>query len=500
MKKLIPLLTIIFLISCSQEMKEVDYSKIVKRNNTAYEVNSEEAFTGLVTAYHPNEQLKSKTIFVNGIKDGKYLEYRVNGSLLKALTYQKGTLLNLTSYHANGNMERYEGFKDNKIVSVQLYNEDGDDDLINAELIPLGVFYGNRETEENKYNFSNVFRYLIDLSNLEIIDKPIYLNLINEDGYIPGRVVFLSPIEGSLIPSLDPFYNLYLDENLNPIKEGKVKRESIAPAMGFYADDSKPLRTCLSRKDCTDVHNSSFYDEKSYLIEHIQDYKSVEKETYYFSGSFNYSTIFNFDKKEWMPNSKKPVSYYENGSIKTKYKFKDTKNIGRTEFYEDGVLSGDFNYIGEKNIYKIYSKYGILERETSLNESGYIEKFYYKTSGEKRSEVTIDDIEYIKTYHANGQIAEIFSKKGYSRDGSFIGYDSNGNVLLTSNIVNGDLSGECLIFSSDGQQLAKWSFNAGKTDDDGYQNSYTYLNCQYGGIFELDEELYKAFNSMLWIN
>ena len=167
MKKLIPLFTIIFFISCSQDMKEVDYSKIVTRNDVAYEINSEEPFSGLMTAYHPNGQLKSKTFFVNGMKDGNYLEYRVNGSLLNTRNYVNGTLIDQTSYHPNENMERYEAFKSSKLISIQLYDENGDDDLIDAELTPIGVFLGNKETEESKYNFGNIFKFMMNLSSLE---------------------------------------------------------------------------------------------------------------------------------------------------------------------------------------------------------------------------------------------------------------------------------------------------------------------------------------------
>jgi antitoxin component YwqK of YwqJK toxin-antitoxin module len=498
MKKLIPLFTIIFFISCSQDMKEVDYSKIVTRNDVAYEINSEEPFSGLMTAYHPNGQLKSKTFFVNGMKDGNYLEYRVNGSLLNTRNYVNGTLIDQTSYHPNENMERYEAFKSSKLISIQLYDENGDDDLIDAELIPIGVFLGNKETEESKYNFGNIFKFMMNLSSLEKTDKPLYLNLIKEDGYIPGRVVFLPPKESSLIQSYEPFTALYLDENLNSIKEGKVKRNSLGPVMFFSDYDDKPLRTCLSRKDCEKIHDRSFYDEEIYLVENIQNFNIIQRDSYYLAGSFKESSIFNIDTKEWMRNINKPISYYESGAIQTEYKFQDAKNIGRTEFYEDGTLQGNYNYIGENNFYKTYTKSGNLESERFLNESENIETHIYKSSGEKQEVIEIDDMRYVKTFHANGQMAEVYSEQGYSRDGSYSAYDSDGNVLLTSNVVNGEISGECLIFDSDGQQLARWFFIKGKTNDDSYQNSYNYLTCQYDGIYDLDEELYKNFKRFSW--
>ena len=497
MKKLIPLFTIIFFISCSQDMKELDYSKIVTRNDVAYEINSEEPFSGLMTAYHPNGQLKSKTFFVNGMKDGNYLEYRVNGSLLNTRNYVNGTLIDQTSYHPNENMERYEAFKSSKLISIQLYDENGDDAMINAEFKPLGVFVGDEETDESESSFGNIFEYLIDLSTLEMEDKPIYLNLINEENYISGRVIFLAPKNNSIIPSYSPFTSLYIDSNSNPIKDGIVKRKLISPVMFFRSYDN-PLSACLNRKNCEKIHDRSFYDEEIYLVEHIQNFNIIQRDHYYLAGSFKESSIFNIDTKKWMRNINKPISYYESGAIQTEYKFEDAKNIGRTEFYEDGTLQGNYNYIGENNFYKTYTKSGNLESERFLNESENIETHIYKSSGEKQEVIEIDDMRYVKTFHANGQMAEVYSEEGYSRDGSYSAYDSDGNVLLTSNVVNGELSGECLIFDSDGQQLARWFFIKGKTNDDIYQNSYNYLTCEFDGIYDLDEELYKNFKRFSW--
>lgn len=500
MKNLILLSTIIFIISCSQDIKEVDYLKIVERNGIAYEINSEDPFNGLMTAYHPNGQLKSKTSFLEGMKEGNFLEYRVNGSLLYSSNYEKGSLINQTSYHPNGNMERYEVFRNNELLSIQIYDVNGNDALIDAESTPLGVFLDDNDIESDEYsyeNYGNIFRFLLDLSNLEKINKPVYLNLIDEDEYTPGRILFLSPNEGSEIPSYEPFKNLYLDINLNPIKEGKVKRKYISPAMIFQGSDKKPFQKCLTRKDCEDLHKNTYYDGESYIVEHIQNYEVVEQEIFYLSGAFKVSYVLDANE-EWAPNSKKPVAYYEDGSIATKYKFNMAQNIGRIEYYKNGSVGGEYDYIDDKIVLKEYFKNGELQRQTFINESGNFEEYDYKITGEKKHVVNIGDVENVKTYHANGKLAEAYSTKNYSRHGTYTGYDAGGNLIIKSNAVNGELDGECVIYNSQGELLAKWYFNNGDTNDSGYQNKYTYIECLYNGIYGVDKQKYKAFERYGW--
>jgi len=51
-----------FLISCSEELKEVDFSSLQDRNGVMYEVNTEDPFTGIGVTKFDNGQYKTKTV------------------------------------------------------------------------------------------------------------------------------------------------------------------------------------------------------------------------------------------------------------------------------------------------------------------------------------------------------------------------------------------------------------------------------------------------------
>ncbi len=57
MKKLLTILGLVLLVSCSNE---VPSDKLVERNGITYEVNSTTPFTGSSVGYHDNSQLKER--------------------------------------------------------------------------------------------------------------------------------------------------------------------------------------------------------------------------------------------------------------------------------------------------------------------------------------------------------------------------------------------------------------------------------------------------------
>ena len=65
MKKLLPILFVLIITSCS---KEIPLDQLVERNGVSYQVNQENPFTGLTLSYHPNGQLESRVQYKNGLK------------------------------------------------------------------------------------------------------------------------------------------------------------------------------------------------------------------------------------------------------------------------------------------------------------------------------------------------------------------------------------------------------------------------------------------------
>jgi len=87
MKKLLPILCLLILVSCSNE---VPVDQLVERNGITYEINSQTPFTGGFVNYHENGQLKERGYFKNGKEDGMWEGFEENGQI------------EFTSYYING--------------------------------------------------------------------------------------------------------------------------------------------------------------------------------------------------------------------------------------------------------------------------------------------------------------------------------------------------------------------------------------------------------------
>ena len=81
------LLILLFISSCSVEVNE---DQIVERNGIAYEVNSEQPFTGTVTSFHKNGQQEMKRMYKDGVLDGEVQFYFENGQLRLKAIYKDG--------------------------------------------------------------------------------------------------------------------------------------------------------------------------------------------------------------------------------------------------------------------------------------------------------------------------------------------------------------------------------------------------------------------------
>ena len=112
MKRLLPVLSILIIISCS---KEIQLDQLVERNGLSYEVNNEKPFTGSTLSYHPNGQLESRIEYKDGLKVGMSEIFYENGQILTSKNYkdgQKNGLVN--SFYQNGSLSERENYKDGK--------------------------------------------------------------------------------------------------------------------------------------------------------------------------------------------------------------------------------------------------------------------------------------------------------------------------------------------------------------------------------------------------
>ena len=89
MNKTLIILSLIFLVSCSNE---VPIDKLVERNGITYEVNSNTPFTGSSVSYFENGELQYRRNFKDGKHEGLWESFDEEGNLTKTEEYKDGVL------------------------------------------------------------------------------------------------------------------------------------------------------------------------------------------------------------------------------------------------------------------------------------------------------------------------------------------------------------------------------------------------------------------------
>ena len=118
MKKILTVLCLVLLVSCSNE---VPPDELVERDGITYEVNSTTPFTGSSVSYHENGQLSTKVNIKNGKPDGLMENYYENGQLWEVIPYKDGVPDGSgESYYENGQWETKENFIDGKEPPLSL--------------------------------------------------------------------------------------------------------------------------------------------------------------------------------------------------------------------------------------------------------------------------------------------------------------------------------------------------------------------------------------------
>ena len=114
MKKLLPVLFILIITSCS---KEVPSDQLVVRDGIYYEVNSQTPFSGTSVKYYENGQLGMRENYKDGKEEGIFEYYYENGQLNRKSTYKNGKEDGLEeSYSQNGELQYSTCFQKSEIV------------------------------------------------------------------------------------------------------------------------------------------------------------------------------------------------------------------------------------------------------------------------------------------------------------------------------------------------------------------------------------------------
>jgi antitoxin component YwqK of YwqJK toxin-antitoxin module len=114
MKKLLPILFVLIITSCS---KEVPSDQVVERQGINYEINSDTPFSGTLVNYHTNGQLQTRENFKNGKRDGLKESYSQNGQLDYIEHYKDGKKDGLSEsyYFDKGQLELRSNYIDGKL-------------------------------------------------------------------------------------------------------------------------------------------------------------------------------------------------------------------------------------------------------------------------------------------------------------------------------------------------------------------------------------------------
>ena len=99
MNKIITILSLILLISCSQE-PEVFTGPFVIRDGIKFDQKTNEPVNGIVEEFHVYGQLSERSNYIDGKRNGLYERFHENGQLSERSNYIDGKL--------NGPVEKFD--------------------------------------------------------------------------------------------------------------------------------------------------------------------------------------------------------------------------------------------------------------------------------------------------------------------------------------------------------------------------------------------------------
>ncbi|MDA9570209.1 TonB family protein [Porticoccaceae bacterium] len=121
--KLITLIVVVLLSACS---KEIELKQLQTRGNLVYEVNATSPFTGAVKEQYDNGQVKLKSTYKKGEKNGTHVEYYENGELKFNATYKSGKLEGKYEEYFPNQIVKKSGELVNGVGSEFHYNKDSE--------------------------------------------------------------------------------------------------------------------------------------------------------------------------------------------------------------------------------------------------------------------------------------------------------------------------------------------------------------------------------------
>lgn len=154
--KFITLTIVLLLSACSKEIK---LDQLQTRGNLVYEVNATSPFTGTVKEQYDNGQVKLKSTYKKGEKNGTHVEYYKNGELKFNANYKSGKLEGKYEEYLPNQILKKSGELVNGVGSEFHYNK-------NSELYKT-ISYENHVVIYEKFeNVNESYAEIVGLSDL----------------------------------------------------------------------------------------------------------------------------------------------------------------------------------------------------------------------------------------------------------------------------------------------------------------------------------------------
>lgn len=303
LKRIAPFFYVILLFSCSS--KE-NLEHLIFKNDLAYSPSSESPYTGRVFRLQTTGVGKMEGSYKDGLRDGEWTTYGINGKVQQIINYSKGLEDGLTTtYLENGKKETEENFKNNKKDGERItYYENGQ--IEDIQQFTKGSFDG---IKKSYYEDGSTFEEGTVVDKLN--DVPIRWNVILY--YPDGKKLseFVSFTGNMDMHEVDPaslkiwYRNGNSRFKINKISDASAQFTSYYPNSNkfyeciveysthwyfLYADEVFEALRSMQKDD-------SIYGDNNFIFDCKRDGSIIEQTSYYQNGKIKVSDVRYFGGK-----------------------------------------------------------------------------------------------------------------------------------------------------------------------------------------------------------
>jgi len=177
---------VIIVLSCAMVItsckKTINEKQLQIRNDLAYEVNSEEPYTGEVLDYYDseNKQMKFRVNYTKGKMDGIVTFYHKNGNKSEEYKYENGKEIEGRSWYESGQLMGERAYSGGKVIKMSSYLDNGQKEF---------SFDNDTHKDFTKFEFLNA-KNEIDRTAYYLNSKIIpMMSFIEMNGKSPDEII-----------------------------------------------------------------------------------------------------------------------------------------------------------------------------------------------------------------------------------------------------------------------------------------------------------------------